>query len=328
MELPASDFDGAWKYALDHYLRACLTLFFPQVESGIDWTQPISDHPTALQQINPETTTGKQHVDKLVQVVRRDGEPALVFVHLEIQAQRDARFAERIYRYHSRLFDRDGRPVASLAILADDDPAWHPTAFGYDLWGTNLTLAFPTVKLLAVDRTLLEASANPIATLSLIHRDAQETRGQPDERMRRKLARFRSFFRKGYTVDDMRRLLRILDQILRLDAERQVDVHATMREIEREETNMDTLLSDIEQLAFAEGEAKGIAKGIAEGIAEGEVKGHRDLLLRQLTRRFGTVPVDLQARLDALTPEALLALGEALFDLASLAELEAWLGAH
>lgn len=134
MELPAADFDGAWKYALDHYLPACLALFFPWVHAGIDRSQPITDEPTALQQINPEASRGKQHVDKLIQVVRRDGIPALVFVHLEIQAQRDAVFAERMYRYHSRLFDRDGRPVASPAILADNDPAWHPTAFGYELW--------------------------------------------------------------------------------------------------------------------------------------------------------------------------------------------------
>jgi hypothetical protein len=174
MELPPSDFDGAWKYALDHYLPACLELFFPLVYAGIDWTQPVTDEPTALAQINPERTQGKRHVDKLVQVMRHDGAPALVFVHLEIQAQRDAAFAERMYRYHSRLFDRDGRPVASLAILADADPSWHPTAFGYELWGTTLQLHFPTVKLLAVDFAMLEASANPIATLSLIHRDAQK----------------------------------------------------------------------------------------------------------------------------------------------------------
>lgn len=320
MELPAADFDGAWKYALDHYLSACLALFFPWVHAGIDWSQPISDEPTALQQINPEATRGKQHVDKLIQVVRRDGTPALVFVHLEIQAQRDAVFAERMYRYHSRLFDRDGRPVASLAILADDDPAWHPTSFGYELWQCRIGLDFPTVKLLSLDMAALEANPNPMATVTLIHRDAQETRGQPDERMRRKLARFRAFFRHGYTGEDMRRLLRILDQILRLNADMQTEVRVRMRQIEQEETNMQTLMSDIEAIAYAEGEV--------QGRAEGEIHGQRRLVLRQLTRKLGTLSANLQAEVNALPPPLLIELSEALLDFTTQDELQAWLAAQ
>jgi hypothetical protein len=310
MELPAADFDGAWKYALDHYLPACLALFFPWVHAGIDWSRPVTDEPTALQQINPEATKGKQQVDKLVQVVRRDGTPALVFVHLEIQAQRDAHFAKRMYRYHTRLFDRSERPVASLAILADDDPAWHPTSFGYELWQCRIALDFPTVKLLNLDMATLEVTPNPMATLTLIHRDAQETRGQPEERMRRKLARFRAFFRSGYQAADLRHLYRLLDQLLRLPASMQAPIRATMRQIEQEETNMQTFMSDIEVTAYAEGESK----------------GQQQLILRQLTRKLGALSAPLEAKVTALPPPLLIELSEALLDFNQPADLDVWLG--
>lgn len=150
-----------------------------------------------------------------------------------------------------------------------------------------------------------------MATVTLIHRDAQETRGQPEERMRRKLARFRAFFRHGYTGEDMRRLLRILDQILRLNAHMQTEVRVRMRQIEQEETNMQTFMSDIEATAYAEGEA------------EGQLR----LVLRLLTRKLGALPEANLARITPLLSAQLTALGEALLDFSQPNDLEAWLDA-
>jgi hypothetical protein len=106
MEQPASDFDGAWKYALEQYFAPFLALFFPEAHAAINWGQEIAFRDTELQQIAPEDQEGKQRVDKLVQVWRRDGTPAWVFVHVEVQSQRDPDFAARMFRYHARLYDR------------------------------------------------------------------------------------------------------------------------------------------------------------------------------------------------------------------------------
>jgi hypothetical protein len=43
----------------------------------------------------------------------------------------------------------------------------------------------------------------------------------------------------------------------------------------------------------------------AEGKAEGETKGKAELLLRQLTKRFGPLPQVVRARVDAATSEEL-----------------------
>ena len=49
------------------------------------------------------------------------------------ESQVEAEFAERMYVYHYRLFDRYRRRVASLAILGDERPKWRPDSFGYEL---------------------------------------------------------------------------------------------------------------------------------------------------------------------------------------------------
>jgi hypothetical protein len=37
VEQPPSDFDGAWKYALEQYFPAFVELFFPLAYQAIDW---------------------------------------------------------------------------------------------------------------------------------------------------------------------------------------------------------------------------------------------------------------------------------------------------
>ena len=64
---PRTDYDGAWKQALDRYLEPFLRLCFPVIYAGIDWSQKVIPRDTELQQIVRSATTGKRHVDKLVE---------------------------------------------------------------------------------------------------------------------------------------------------------------------------------------------------------------------------------------------------------------------
>lgn len=63
---------------------------------------------------------------------------------------------------------------------------------------------------------------------------------------------------------------------------------------------------------------------LQQGIQQGEVS----LALRQLTRRLGTVPSQLQAQIQQLSTSDVEALGEALLDFSTTQDLVAWLQAH
>jgi hypothetical protein len=305
MEHPASDFDGAWKAALTQYFAPFLALFFPVAHAAIDWNQPVVSRDPDLQQIAPEDRKGKQRVDTLMQVTRTDGTPTLVLIHIEIQSQRDPAFPERMFLYHARIFDRERVPVVSLAILGDEDASWRPDHFGSDLWGCRLHLAFPMVKLRDLDPAQLEATVNPLATLTLVQRDAQETRGQPQERLRRKVMRYRALLRQGYAAADVRALLRLIEQVLRLSKELAAESRSQMRQVEVEELGMETFVTSFEELAREE--------------------ERRDLVLQLLTWKLGALTPEMRDRVAALSPDALLDLSKALLDFAVLADLTAWL---
>jgi Domain of unknown function (DUF4351) len=54
-------------------------------------------------------------------------------------------------------------------------------------------------------------------------------------------------------------------------------------------------------------------------------RGERSLILRLLIRRVGELSKPMQAQVEALSLEQVEALGEALLDFTSLADLEAWM---
>jgi predicted transposase/invertase (TIGR01784 family) len=64
---------------------------------------------------------------------------------------------------------------------------------------------------------------------------------------------------------------------------------------------------------------------LREGEAQGRTAEGRNLVLKQLTRKLGNLSIEQTTRVNALSLDRLEALGEALLDFTSVADLEAWL---
>jgi predicted transposase YdaD len=68
-------------------------------------------------------------------------------------------------------------------------------------------------------------------------------------------------------------------------------------------------------------------------LQEGEARGERVMMIKMLNRRLGldgssktkTLPIALQSQLETLSLEQVEALGEALLDFTSIADLSKWL---
>jgi hypothetical protein len=77
------------------------------------------------------------------------------------------------------------------------------------------------------------------------------------------------------------------------------------------------MVSNIAQEWIDEGKALGLLQGVAEGMAQGEVR----LLTRQLTRRFGTLPAEVTARMEDADTDTLEAWADRLLDARTLDEV-------
>lgn len=100
------DYDSPWKTLLENHFQAFLEWFFPAVAADVNWARGFEFLDKELQKVTRQAATGRRYADKLVKVWRQSGEETWVLVHVEIQAQLEEAFAERMFVYYYRLFDR------------------------------------------------------------------------------------------------------------------------------------------------------------------------------------------------------------------------------
>ncbi|HUY32746.1 MAG TPA: hypothetical protein VMV69_08185 [Pirellulales bacterium] len=172
-----------------------------------------------LQQIVRGAKQGRRYADKLVKVWLKSGEERWLLIHIEVQSRKEKDFPKRMYVYYNyRIFDRYDQEAVSLAILADDDPGWRPTEYGYGRWGFHAGVKFPVVKLLdyAAHSEALESNPNPFAMVFLAHLKTMETRSSPADRRVWKLRLVKGLYERGLIAEDIRRIFAFVDWIMDL----------------------------------------------------------------------------------------------------------------
>jgi len=254
---------------LERYFAEFMAFFFPQAHAGIDWSRGHEFLDKKLQQVVRDAELGRRRADKLVKVWRKNGDEAWVLVHVEVQAWEEAAFAERMYVYNYRLFDRYRRRVASLAVLGDEREGWRPNRFGYELWGCRVRFEFPAVKLLDYREKWdeLEKSDNPFATVVMAHLKAQETRHDEEKRKRWKLYLTRRLYERGYGREDVLNLFRFIDWMMSLPEAVEEEIWQEIREYE--EVEQMTYITSVERIGFKRGVQEGVQQGIRKGLLAG-----------------------------------------------------------
>lgn len=260
MTNPQTEFDTPWKDILQLYFEEFILFFFPQAHQEIDWAIPPEFLDKELQQVVRDAELGRRLVDKLVKIYLRNGEEAWVLLHVEVQSQEECDFAERMFTYHYRIYDRYKRSVASLAVLGDERRNWRPNRFGYQLFGCEIGFTFPVVKLLDYQQqwTVLEESRNPFAIVVMAHLKALETRDNRNQRKEWKLTLTRRLYEQGYEREDIINLFQFVDWIMSLPQE--LEQQFWQEVIQLEEERRMPYITSVERI--------GIQKGIQQGIEQ------------------------------------------------------------
>jgi hypothetical protein len=140
----SDDFDSPWKEILEGYFPDFMAFFFPEAAAEIDWSRRFEPLDKEMAQVVQDAELGRRYADKLLKVYLLDGQEEWLLVHIEVQGRREADFAQRMFVYAYRLYDRYRRDIASLAVLADTAPSWCPCRFGIGRWGSQLEIRFPS----------------------------------------------------------------------------------------------------------------------------------------------------------------------------------------
>ena len=240
-------------------------------------------------------------------------DPAAPLIFVEAQMQPDNRFYGRyfaeIYLY---LYQYEvQRPWRGLVILQS-----RQQALGSDVpYGD---LASGRVQLLFLQDLLEQTDLPPaLALLQLIV--------LPDAAVPQAArALLRTAQREG--EQDFESILNLVEAILinkfpQLEAE----VILQMLDLKTADITQTRFYQDVFQEGLQEGRQEGLQEGRQEGLQEGRQEGEATLIIRQLTRLLGNLPEPQVQQIRSLPQAKLEALGEALLDFASPADLQHWL---
>ncbi|BBE09851.1 Uncharacterized protein MCB1EB_1690 [Mycoavidus cysteinexigens] len=219
---PRSHADEAWKSALDVYFREFMQFFYQEIAAQIAWDAQYQTLDKELQSLSVKSQVGKKLVDKLLRVRLKSGATCFVLLHVEFQGHYEVDFAQRLFEYFYRLYDRYRQPVLTMAVLTDERCNWRPKSYPMQVCGHKVNhFRFLTSKLIdyrAQRATLLEHS-NPFGTIVAAHLAALETRSDPNARYQHKFALMRQLYQKGLTREAIFNLCHFIEGVLTLPKE-------------------------------------------------------------------------------------------------------------
>ena len=110
------DHDRLFKELLTTFFWEFVEAFLPEVAGYLD-----RDSVTFLdKEVFTDVTAGERHEVDLVAQGRFKGHDSCFLVHVEQQAQSQADFGRRMFRYFARLYDQHGLPVYPVVVFSHD----------------------------------------------------------------------------------------------------------------------------------------------------------------------------------------------------------------
>ena len=196
-----------------------------------------------------------------------------------MQGSRQAEFAERMFVYNYRLYDRYRQPIASMAVLADEHANWRPDCFSYGVLGSETSIRFPIAKLTDYHEQVNEllAANNSFAVVTATHILTQRTRKNDQERYKAKPLLVRLLYQRKWDKQRVIDLFGVIDWMMRLPEELEQQLWQDIETLEENEKMQ--YVTSVQRFE--------IAKVRQEGLQEGLLKGEAEMLGLILRHRFG-----------------------------------------
>ena len=260
---PRQETDLPWKYILSLYFKSFMELCWANRASEINWKKKAKFLDKELIKITKDAATGNKVVDQLIEVELINGNRCCILIHLEIQATNNPDFNKRMFTYRYRLRDVYEQPIASMAILLDDDPSWRPESYSESLWDSSITMQFPIIKLIDYNNQIveLEQSTNPFAIIILAQLAALKKQ-DIGLRLASKLHITRKLYSLGFNKKEVLALFKFIDWIIALPKESEIEYMRNVAKLEQEEFGKN-FICPAEQIWLEQGKAEGKAEGIS-----------------------------------------------------------------
>ncbi len=286
--------DKLFKTAFRFFFANLVELLDPELAATLDLDDPEFLPPEVFADFKKH---GHAEPDVVARVSSREGEPRLVLLHVEVEAEFRETIDRRVKRYSMHLELEFDLPVVSAVVFLTGGQAGVElrevrTVIGGREYGRFCYLAFGLSQSLAeeyMDRPQPLAAA--LAALM---------RSETWDKLEKKLCCLETIHRRGLPLAQEYVLAKIVETTIDLDPEEQERYQELERQHGKEVHEMavtwEEALAERESL----GVAKGIAKGKAEGKAEGKLEGARQAIALLAKHVFVSLPSGFAEKLRAI----------------------------
>jgi hypothetical protein len=155
--------DILWKGIIEDFFDEFLYFFYPEETDIFDFSKGFEFLDKELEQLMFPSSSKRRIADKLVKVYTKEGEEKWVLIHLEVQGYEDKQFAERMFTYYYRIWDKYHQKIAALALFTDDVENYRPDKFEMSFLDTSLNFTYKTIKLSDYEPKDFQKIDNPFA---------------------------------------------------------------------------------------------------------------------------------------------------------------------
>ncbi|MBD1924952.1 DUF4351 domain-containing protein [Trichocoleus sp. FACHB-90] len=304
------DHDRLFKELLTEFFTEFLELFFPEMVAYLE-PNSISFEPN---EIYTDVTAGEKYEADLLVKARFRQQESYFLIHLEHQAQPQADFGRRMFRYFARLYEKFAIPVYPIAIFSYNSPKLPQPNFHRVEFPDTVVLEFnyQVIQLNRLNWRDFLQHQNPVASALMAKMNIA-----PEDRPKVKLECLRLLATLRLNPAQMKMISGFVDTYIQLNTAEEEIFQAEIASFE-----------PVEIEVVMEIVTSWMQKGIEQGLEQGRHEGELAVIMRLLNRRIGTVAPELQEQIRQLSLPQLEDLAEVLLDFSDAADLVSWLESH
>ncbi|KJH71098.1 DUF4351 domain-containing protein [Aliterella atlantica] len=301
------DHDRLFKELISTFFVEFMELFFPEVLAYVE-----RDSITFLdKEIFTDITFGDRYEADLIVKAKFRSQESFFLIHVENQAQQQANFGKRMFKYFSRLYEKFDLPIYPIAIFSYKYPKTIETSHHQVAFPNKVVLDFnyDVIQLNQLNWRDFVQQANPVASALMAKMNIADK-----DRPRVKFECLRLLTTLRLDPARMQLISGFIDSYLRLNEQENRIFQAEIDRIEptQKEAAMQIVTSWMEE-------------GIVQGIERGKQAEALSLTMLLLPRKVGNIRPELQQRIEKLSLTQLEDLAVNLLDFSNITDLETWL---
>ena len=251
--------DYIWKNVIEQMFEDFCFFFIPDVAEVIDFSKKYDFLDKELEQISLDSVENPRYLDKLIKVYLKNGNEQWILIHTEVQGYQDKDFAERMFIYFYRIYDKFKKKVLSFAILTDKNKSYKPDTFKYEFYGVKQEYRFRLYKVVEQEDSQLMNNKNPFSMVVLAAKYSLKAGNTDNIKIGFKLKLMKLMIQRNYAREQIRYLFKFINGIIKLSDEMKQEIFYKKFKKIAGGTIME-ILTDFEEVAMRKGMEKGMEK--------------------------------------------------------------------